>query len=178
MAASVRDFGSPEKLQKQCDEFFALLSKEEDARDRIPTVSGLCLHLHCTYNTLQSYARVPGYEDVIAEAYMRIENWFEKEIASRTTGTNGLQAVLENRFQWTKKREFEMGEKTREAATMQLPMSEKLLLMKKAHAELFTAQSTAVKIQEAAKKNVEARLLAMSVTGQLVNEEDTDEQSE
>lgn len=173
MALDRKEFRSPMEMQKLVDEYFGGLIEGE-----VPTVSGLCLSMKCTYNVLQQWGRMPEYDDIVAEAYMKIENWYEREISTRTTSTNGLQSVLENRFQWTKKREFELGEKTREAAAMKLPMSEKIAIMKKAHFELFAMQNKAVRLQEKAAKDAELYRVAREVSGTIVEEAEPDEQDQ
>lgn len=69
------------------------------------TISGLCLHLDITRDTLCNYEKDANYFDTIKRAKLKIENYAEKLLFSSLTYTPGIIFNLKNNFGWVDKTE-------------------------------------------------------------------------
>jgi hypothetical protein len=92
-------FTSVEEVESVVDTYF-----KENPEDEW-TVTGLCLALDCTRDTLITYGKKEDFFDTIKRAKLKIHNAYEKDL--RKKGRSGDIFALKN-FGWTDKSEVEM----------------------------------------------------------------------
>lgn len=89
-------------------ELFKVKIEEYFVKENYPwTISGLCLHLDITRETLCNYEKYDNYFDTIKRAKLKIENYAEKLLFSSATFTPGIVFNLKNNFGWKDKTEVE-----------------------------------------------------------------------
>lgn len=71
------------------------------------TVSGLCLYLNITRETLCKYQEKEEFSDTIKIAKHRIENWIEEHALTREIDNTSAIFNLKNNFGWKDKQEIE-----------------------------------------------------------------------
>lgn len=71
------------------------------------TITGLCVYLGITRETLCQYEKKPEFSDTIKNAKLKIENWVEEK--SLTGDLNPTVSIfnLKNNFGWKDKQEIE-----------------------------------------------------------------------
>jgi hypothetical protein len=112
-----RIFESAKEMHNKIEEYFEWCDEQvreyTDKKGNIHiiykpyTVSGLCLYLGMTRETLCQYEKKEGFSDTIKNAKNRIENWVEEH--SLTGELNPAVSIfnLKNNFGWTDKQEIE-----------------------------------------------------------------------
>ena len=106
-----RKFNDPEQLKKDIEEFF-IECKEEN---RVPTITGLAVHLDTTRLTLLDYEneivkRLPDdvkheISNTIKKAKQRVQAEYEQALFDRGK-TTGAIFTLKNNFNWADKQEI------------------------------------------------------------------------
>lgn len=71
------------------------------------TVSGLCLYLNITTETLLQYEKQKEFSATIKRAKKRIENWIEEHALTRDIDTTSAIFNLKNNFGWKDKQEID-----------------------------------------------------------------------
>lgn len=94
-------------IYENIDQMIPLLQKWEESiiAGEIPTVTGLCLALEFTKETLYQYRDKPEFSDSIKRALLIVENGYEK--ALRESSPAGSIFALKN-MGWKDKTETEM----------------------------------------------------------------------
>lgn len=85
-----------EPFKKKVDEFFELCDKTE----RPYTISGLCLHLDITRETLCNYEKKEKFFDTIKKAKLRVENYVEENSIQGKLNPTMSIFNLKNNFGW------------------------------------------------------------------------------
>lgn len=98
-----------------------------------PTVGSMCRELGISRSTWANYcdaAKYPEFETVTAEIRERFLEWNERELLTRPgKDVKGILFNLQNNYDYTEKREVELGEKAQKAVAT-ATMAEKLALLK------------------------------------------------
>ena len=79
---------------------------ECDAKNEPYTVTGLCLALDITRETLREYLKDEQFSDTIKKAKLKVENYLEKHLITDSS-TTGIIFNLKNNFGWTDKQQVE-----------------------------------------------------------------------
>lgn len=91
-----------EVMQQKIDKYFKECYKNKEPY----TVTGLCLALDITRETLSEYSKKDEFSDTIKKAKLKVENYLEKSLI--TTGpATGIIFNLKNNFGWKDKQEIE-----------------------------------------------------------------------
>lgn len=91
-----------EVMQQKIDKYFNDCDRENEPY----TVTGLCLALDITRETLSEYSKKDEFSDTIKKAKLKVENYLEKSLI--TTGpATGIIFNLKNNFGWKDKQEIE-----------------------------------------------------------------------
>lgn len=91
-----------EVMQQKIDKYF----NDCDRKNEPYTVTGLCLALDITRETLSEYSKKDEFSDTIKKAKLKVENYLEKSLV--TTGpATGIIFNLKNNFGWKDKQEIE-----------------------------------------------------------------------
>lgn len=99
--SGTRKYEDADFLKKKMDSYFV--------KSNYPwTISGLCLHLDITRETLCNYEKDENYFDAIKKAKLKIENYAEKLLFSSVTFTPGIVFNLKNNFGWKDKQDHEV----------------------------------------------------------------------
>ena len=91
-----------ELMQKKINTYF----KKCDNGHEPYTVTGLCLALEITRETLSQYLKSDEFSDTIKKAKLRVENYLEKHLITDNSAT-GIIFNLKNNFGWTDKQQVE-----------------------------------------------------------------------
>lgn len=89
-------FQSVEQLQSLIEEYFEVAESSGTPL----TVTGLCLHLDTTRETMMDYQENPMFSDTVKKAKLRVENYAEKKLYGNSP--TGPIFALKN-FGWTDK---------------------------------------------------------------------------
>lgn len=106
-------FNSVEEMQIKIDKYFKYCdSKTEILPDgkykyKPYTISGLCLYLNITRETLNEYSKTIEFSDTISKAKNKIENWLEENSLAGITNPTVSMFNLKNNFGWKDKTEVE-----------------------------------------------------------------------
>lgn len=137
-------YATPEELHRAVSRYFDKLEEGE-----LPTVAGLLLHLDISRTTWAMWGRDPRFAEVVEHGRLRMLHPLEKELISRDKGSmQGLIFSLQNNFGWRTKTEMEIGEETRAAAAMLLPLSQKVLVLQDAAMDFQKALPVHVTVAE------------------------------
>lgn len=79
---------------------------ECDTKNEPYTVTGLCLALDITRETLREYLKDEQFSDTIKKAKLKVENYLEKHLITDSS-TTGIIFNLKNNFGWTDKQQVE-----------------------------------------------------------------------
>jgi hypothetical protein len=71
------------------------------------TISGLCLYLDITRETLNEYSKTKEHSDTIKKARLRVESWLEERALTNEVNTISAIFNLKNNFGWKDKTEVE-----------------------------------------------------------------------
>lgn len=71
-------WNTPDEFEAAADAYFV------DAKDKLPTVSGLCLALGCCRDSLWEYAKKPEFSDAIKRARTRLELAWEQRLGENS----------------------------------------------------------------------------------------------
>lgn len=99
-AGRPKKFQSVKELQKKIDAYFVDCEECEEP----VTLTGLCIWLDTTRETLMDYQEADEFSDTIKKAKQRIENAYEKRLIKR--GNAGDIFALKQ-FGWTDKQEID-----------------------------------------------------------------------
>lgn len=99
-AGRPKKFQSVKELQKKIDAYFVDCEEYEEP----VTLTGLCIWLDTTRETLMDYQEADEFSDTIKKAKQRIENAYEKRLIKR--GNAGDIFALKQ-FGWTDKQEID-----------------------------------------------------------------------
>lgn len=97
-------FASVEELQKLIDGYFdsRVVVKDGGEERSLPiTITGLCLHLDTSRETLCEYENKPEFTDAIKKAKMRVEHFAEEMLHIGKNQTGAIFAL--KNFGWTDK---------------------------------------------------------------------------
>jgi len=72
-----------------------------------PTITGLCLHLGCSRETLNDYSHKKEYSDTIKKYKDLVENHLEEELHRNQGQVTGIIFNLKNNFGWKDKQEID-----------------------------------------------------------------------
>ncbi len=116
MAGRPKKYSEKEDFQNKVNAYFEWCDSQKQA---IPsekgikiiykpyTVSGLCLYLDITRETLCQYEKDEIFSDTIKRAKGRIENWIEEHAMTRDIDNTSAIFNLKNNFGWRDKQEIE-----------------------------------------------------------------------
>ena len=90
-----------ELMQQKIDEYFKKCDNEHEPY----TVTGLCLALDITRETLREYLKNEKFSDTIKKAKLKVENYLEKHLITDSS-TTGIIFNLKNNFGWKDKQEL------------------------------------------------------------------------
>lgn len=99
-------FPNVEDLQAAIDNYFRMCDSTEPKKPY--TITGLCLALETTRETLCDYQARPEFSDTVKIAKMRVENFAEERLYDPTLKAAGPIFALKN-FGWTDKTVHEIG---------------------------------------------------------------------
>ena len=102
MAGRPKKYIEAELMQEKINKYF----KECDNKNEPYTVTGLCLALDMTRETLREYLKNEQFSDTIKKAKLRVENYLEKHLITDNSAT-GIIFNLKNNFGWTDKQQVE-----------------------------------------------------------------------
>lgn len=94
-------YTDPTIVAKLIDRYFDSLKGVQGAPDKPPTMAGLALALKMHRDTLHDYSRKPLFSDTIKQARLRIEAYWESNLA--TSGCSGSIFWLKNNAQYRDK---------------------------------------------------------------------------
>ena len=101
-----------------------------------PSKMGLCLFLGIDRGTWLNYSdheQHPELKKITEYVNMRIEAYLESELVRREKGVDGIKFNLSNNYGWSAKKEVEIGEKTRNALSIDtMTMAEKMATLRSA----------------------------------------------
>lgn len=99
-----------------------------------PTVGALCRELGISRSTWANYCdaeKHPEFAEVTADIRERFLEWNERELLTRPgKDVKGILFNLQNNYDYTDKREVELGERAQRAVAAQMTMQEKLALLR------------------------------------------------
>lgn len=75
-----------------------------DLTNEAYTITGLCIALDITRETLNEYSKNEKFSDTIKKAKLKVENYLEKHLITDTS-TTGIIFNLKNNFGWKDKQE-------------------------------------------------------------------------
>lgn len=101
-AGRPKKYTEVELIQQKIDAYF----KECDNKHTPYTVTGICLALDITRETLNQYLKDSEFSDTIKKAKLKVENYLEKHLITDTS-TTGIIFNLKNNFGWTDKQQLE-----------------------------------------------------------------------
>ena len=101
-AGRPKKYTEAELMQRKIDAYFKKCDNEHDPY----TVTGLCLALDITRETLSQYLKNSEFSDTIKKAKLKVENYLEKRLITDTS-TTGIIFNLKNNFGWTDKQQLE-----------------------------------------------------------------------
>lgn len=100
MAGRLKKIKNPEELAQRCREYIDRC----EALEKPKTISGLCLWLRITRETLRNYKNKGGqYKEVIEMARLACENDIEENALLGKYNANSANFNLKNNFGWTDK---------------------------------------------------------------------------
>lgn len=88
------------EINKKINEYFAKC----DLTDEPYTITGLCIALNITRETLNEYSKNKKFSDTIKKAKLKVENYLEKHLITDNS-TTGIIFNLKNNFGWKDKQE-------------------------------------------------------------------------
>ena len=90
-AGRPKKYTQVELMQQKIDTYFKKCDNEHDPY----TVTGLCLALDITRETLSQYLKNSEFSDTIKKAKLKVENYLEKRLITDTS-TTGIIFNLKN----------------------------------------------------------------------------------
>ncbi len=105
-AGRPRLYNDPESFAQAAEDYFALC----EARDRKPTLAGLCLHMgFCDRESFSHYASYgPEYSRTVTRTKLRMEDDRQQALLSKDKFTPGIALDLQNNHGWRNKSETEV----------------------------------------------------------------------
>lgn len=100
-AGRPKKYTEVELMKQKIDLYF----KKCDNKNEPYTVTGLCLALDITRETLNQYLKDEQFSDTIKKAKLKVENYLEKHLIIDSS-TTGIIFNLKNNFGWTDKQEL------------------------------------------------------------------------
>lgn len=99
-AGRPKKYTEVEIMQQKIEMYFEECEKKNEPY----TVTGLCLALDITRETLREYVKDEQFSDTIKKAKLKVENYLEKHLITDSS-TTGIIFNLKNNFGWTDKQE-------------------------------------------------------------------------
>lgn len=99
-AGRPKKYTEAELMKQKIDEYFKKCDNEREPY----TVTGLCLALDITRETLNQYLKNEQFSDTIKKAKLKVENYLEKHLITDSS-TTGIIFNLKNNFGWKDKQE-------------------------------------------------------------------------
>ena len=130
---ALADYKTAKEFDSACNAYLSRRIKENKA----PTISGLALHLHCSYNTLRRMHQGKlttkqgnrAFRDVLERMYLIYEDWLENKVCGQSGGHVGLMFTLKNMFaeRWKDRQQADFTTKGQRinAKVMLLPTKDK-----------------------------------------------------
>ena len=109
-------FKSADELHKKIEEYFAwcdshskltVTDKGVYKEFKPYTISGLCLYIDMTRDTLSQYEKQEQFSDTIKKAKQRIENWVEENSLIGNINPTTSIFNLKNNFGWKDRQEID-----------------------------------------------------------------------
>lgn len=105
MYGCVSIYPTPQSMQDKVDEYFNFLEvyNEGKRKKKPPTMTGLARYLGFTSRSqFVNYKNEenPLFEDIVAQARMRIEEFYEEELITTKGNASGLIFALKNNAKW------------------------------------------------------------------------------
>lgn len=91
-----------EIMQQKINKYFEECNKNNEPY----TITGLCIALDITRETLREYLKNEQFSDTIKKAKLKVENYLEKHLITDNS-TTGIIFNLKNNFGWTDKQQLE-----------------------------------------------------------------------
>lgn len=92
------------KTEKEIEEKTNKYFMECDLTGEPYTITGLCIALGITRETLNEYSKNKKFSDTIKKARLKVENYLEKHLITDNS-TTGIIFNLKNNFGWKDKQE-------------------------------------------------------------------------
>jgi hypothetical protein len=93
---------TPASFTKEAERYFA----KAEMTERPLTITGLCLHLKITRQTLLNYGELDEYKQAVGLAKLRVEAYLEECLFGNSV--TGIIFNLKNNFGWKDKHETEI----------------------------------------------------------------------
>lgn len=107
---------TPEELTKKTNEYFKMC----DEKEKPYTISGLCLYLDTTRETIREYELREEFVDTIKRAKQRVENYVEEySLIGKLNPTVSI-FNLKNNFNWKDKTEIDNNVKVEKTSVSEL----------------------------------------------------------
>lgn len=105
MFGCVSSYPTPQSMQDKVDEYFNFLDvyNEGKRKKKPPTMTGLARYLgFSSRSQFVNYKNEenPLYEEIVAQARMRIEEFYEEELITTKGNASGLIFALKNNAKW------------------------------------------------------------------------------
>lgn len=97
-----RKYTEVEIMQQRINKYF----KQCDEKKEPYTITGLCIALDITRETLKEYLKKEAFSDTIKKSKLRVENYLEKHLITDGS-TTGIIFNLKNNFGWSDKQQIE-----------------------------------------------------------------------
>ncbi|MCI8760432.1 MAG: hypothetical protein HFJ34_04855 [Clostridia bacterium] len=97
-----RKYTEVEIMQQRINKYF----KQCDEKKEPYTITGLCIALDITRETLKEYLKKETFSDTIKKSKLRVENYLEKHLITDGS-TTGIIFNLKNNFGWSDKQQIE-----------------------------------------------------------------------
>lgn len=100
---------TPTKLRNNINKYFEWC----ETNDRIPSLTGLAIHLKVTRECMYSWLRSEKFSELIEQARLRIQNWCEEDVY-KTHGTMvpGKALYMKNVHNWSEKQTTDITQET------------------------------------------------------------------
>ena len=90
-----------EIMQQKIEKYFQECEESKEPY----TITGLCIALDITRETLSEYLKKDEFSDTIKKAKIRVENYLEKKLITCNNNATGIIFNLKNNFGWKDKQE-------------------------------------------------------------------------
>lgn len=94
-----------------------------------PSMAGLCLYLGIHRSTWAEYGKKKAYADTVERARGRVEEFLAGKVLEKSSAA-GAKFSLQHNCGWKERQEISLDEKTREAVSQKMTMTEQLALLR------------------------------------------------